>query len=190
MKKYFLLAALIFAGILSSCSSTGPSVQRTAGKPIEYFQSYAFSSDLAAVKEAVKSYLKEKGFETEKEDTLQITAVNPELSSVEIINYSLERSNMTRSVFSGEIRVVIDFVETAPSGTMVTARSMISAVVGRSPILKNPDWKGKTESFASSGKLENEILQSVARTTKDKKALELLVTRGVELEGGYTLQYR
>jgi len=42
--------------------------------------------------------------------------------------------------------------------------------------------------FTSRGDLENEVLKGIARKLNEKRSLEILITREVELEGGFTLK--
>jgi len=172
--------------LLSSCVSS-PTVPQ--GKPLEYFQTYNFKSSPELVEKAFHSILEQKKYEILKEDPLQITAVNSDVTSVELLTYAKHHTKIAESVYSGEVRLTIDLLEGPDHGTLVSVRSAIRAVVGRPANIHNEDWKGKEMVLESRGALENEMLKAVARELKEKDALAVLVTRGIELEGGFTLQY-
>jgi hypothetical protein len=171
--------------LVSACSHT-PTAR--AVKPTEYFQTYTFAARSEDVQKTVLDILKGRKYEIISETDSEITAVNSEVTSVQVLTYAKEHTRLLQSVYAGEIKLVIDLTSLPEGGTFVNIRADIRAVRGRSSFLKNKDWQGKDYAFSSRGKLENEILQDIARTLKEKDALARLVTRGVELEGGFTLQ--
>jgi len=172
---------------VASCASSPSAVPQ--GKPLEYFQTYNFASSPELVQKAFHKILEAKKYEILKEDPLQITAVNAEVTSVEILTYARHHAKMAQSVYSGEIRLTIDLLEDVNKGTLVSVKSLLKAVVGRPANLHNDTWAGKEMIFESRGDIENEMLMDVARELKEKEALAILVTRDIELEGGFTLQY-
>ncbi len=178
---------LAVAMTLTSCVSSPSAVPR--GKPLEYFQTYNFASSPELVQKAFHKVLQSKKYEILKEDPLQITAVNAEVTSVEILTYARHHAKIAQSVYSGEIRLTVDLLEDAKKGTLVSVKSLLKAIVGRPANLRNETWQGKEMAFESRGDLENEMLTDVARELKEKEALAILVTRDIELEGGFTLQY-
>ena len=132
--------------------------------------------------------LETREYEVLEEDDLQISALKADVTSVEILTYSLERLKVAQSVFSGEIKLVIDYLEAPSGGTYLNIKANIQGVVGRSSLFKNEEWKGQMVSFTSRGDLENNLLQDIARTLKEKRSLQILISREVELQGGYTLK--
>ncbi len=183
--KNILLVGLILP--LVSCIS-GKSQAPIDTKKYERFQTFNFASDLETIIESLALILKEKGFEIQKSDPIQLTALNTELTSIDILNYAVEKPKLTEAVYSGEVIVVIDFLEAPAGGAFIHIKPKIKAVVGRTAMLKNEDWQGEVVSFHSNGRLENEIFKALARQLKEKKNLAILITRDVELEGGFTLQ--
>ena len=184
---YLLVSsALVSSALISACAS---SQARPQGKPLEYFQTYNFVSSPVQVRAAFHKILMSQKYEIQKEDPLQIYAINSEITSVELITFTRERRNFTKSVYAGEIRLTIDLLEGPGGNTLVSIRPQIEAVVGRASSLKNSEWNGNMTSLTSKGYLENEMLKALARELKEKAALSILVTRGIELEGGFTLKY-
>jgi hypothetical protein len=186
MNRFRCLSFILCIALAVGCARSSTISQRR-GKPLEYFQTYNFSADINAVKNVVHTVLEERGFVIQKEDAIQVTALNAELTSVEILTYSVERLKPAQSLFSGEVLLTVDFLDAPGGGTFVHIRPKIKAVIGRTTLLQNPDWKGGMVTLTSRGDLENEILKALARKLKEKKSLEILITRGIELEGGFTL---
>jgi len=129
IKIQTLLFGCLCSLIVSSCAINSAS-NVSSGIPLEYFQTFKFSSNFQQVKAAIHDTLKKKEFEIQKEDAIQITALNTELTSVELITFAAERLKPTQSVFSGEITLIVDYLE-APGGGNLRERSTQDPSLGR-----------------------------------------------------------
>jgi len=176
----------IFLFLFVSCTGTSQ-IRQQHKQPLEYFQTFNFQSNIQAVRKAFHDVLGEREYEILKEDELQITAINSEITSVELMTYSIERVSIAKSIYAGEIELVIDLLDAPEGGTLVRLRPDLRAVLGRSAFLSNEGWKGEIVSLTSRGDLEIELLSEVARRLQEQKSLSILQTRDVELEGGFTL---
>ena len=176
----------IFLFLFVSCTGTSQ-IRQHHKQPLEYFQTFNFQSNIQAVRKAFHDVLGEREYEILKEDELQITAINSEITSVELMTYSIERVSIAESIYAGEIELVIDLLDAPEGGTLVRLRPDLRAVLGRSAFLSNEGWKGEIVSLTSRGDLEIELLSEVARRLQEQKSLSILQTRDVELEGGFTL---
>ena len=175
-----------FLFVFVSCTGTSQ-IRQHHKQSLEYFQTFNFQSNIQAVREAFHNVLREREYEILKEDELQITAINSEITSVELMTYSIERVSIVESIYAGEIELVIDLLDAPDGGTLVRLQPDLKAVLGRTAFLSNEGWKGEIVSLTSRGDLEIELFSEVARQLQEQKSLSILQTRDVELEGGFTL---